>query len=63
MKVPITIEKSSKEDCPYDCPFRRSGYCKLFDERLKDNGYYDSHDYEACEQCQNLYPEELTNDA
>ena len=64
MKIPITIEKNSAEDCPYTCPFRKVDYengvgeCRLFDELIKSTGYYDSSSYEACYPCQELFNNE-----
>ena len=63
----IKINKSSADDCPYNCPFRKvviyneasSGIeCTLFNESLRNIGYYDSRDYEACFQCQEMYKDQ-----
>jgi hypothetical protein len=59
MILALQIEKDSKEDCPFSCPFRMDcddhEECTLFNRTLSRDGYYDSYSIVACGNCQNLF--------
>jgi hypothetical protein len=57
MKLTLSIDKSSAEDCPWDCPFNPGEdvrECILF--RSNFSGYDTYKDeFVACDKCQEMY--------